>query len=143
MNVYEFLFSMISFFAYTLRESGEYMVIQESAEDYLEAILHLGKAKENVRSIDIVKHLGISKPSVSVYVKQLKENGYINIDEKGYLTLTKKGNEIAEKTYEKHLILTKIFTSLGVSEDIAMRDACKIEHDLSDETFEALKKHFR
>ena len=117
------------------------MKIQQSAEDYLEAILYLSEKMENVRSIDVVHHLGISKPSVSVYLKNLKLNGYISIDSNGYLSLTKQGMSIAQKIYERHNILAQLFMSLGVSRDIAYEDACKIEHDLSDETFEALKNH--
>lgn len=118
------------------------MKIQESAEDYLEAIHYIGLEKEHVRSIDVVRHLGISKPSVSVYLKNLKANGYINIDEKGYLTLTENGLAIAKKIYERHEILATVFMSLGVDKDIAYEDACKVEHDLSDQTFEALKQHY-
>lgn len=118
------------------------MKIQESAEDYLEAIHYIGLEKEHVRSIDVVHHLGISKPSVSVYLKNLKANGYINIDEKGYLTLTESGLAIAKKIYERHEILATVFMSLGVDKDIAYEDACKVEHDLSDQTFEALKQHY-
>ncbi len=119
------------------------MKIQESAEDYLEAILHLSRTRDHVRSIDVVHHLGISKPSVSVYLKNLKANGYILMDEKGYLTLTDTGMEIAKKIYERHLVLAKIFMKLGVNEKTAYEDACKTEHDLSDETFTALKEYFK
>ena len=118
------------------------MKIQESAEDYLEAILYLSERNEHVRSIDVVHHLGLSKPSVSVYLKNLRVNGYINMDDKGYLNLTESGMNIAVKIYERHKILSQIFISLGVSEDTAYKDACRIEHDLSDETFQALKKHY-
>ncbi len=118
------------------------MKIQESAEDYLEAILYLSERNEHVRSIDVVHHLGLSKPSVSVYLKNLRINGYINMDDKGYLNLTESGMNIAVKIYERHKILSQIFISLGVSEDIAYKDACRIEHDLSDETFQALKDHY-
>lgn len=117
------------------------MKIQESAEDYLEAILHLSRSIENVRSIDVVHHLGISKPSVSVYLKNLRLNGYIDIDSKGYLTLTKQGLDIAEKVYERHNLIAQLLMELGVSKETAFADACKIEHDLSDETFDALKLH--
>lgn len=118
------------------------MKIQESAEDYLESILYLSERMEHVRSIDVVHHLGLSKPSVSVYLKNLRMNGYINMDDKGYLTLTETGLEIAEKIYERHKVLSQMLISLGVNEDTAYEDACRIEHDLSDETFEALKKHY-
>lgn len=118
------------------------MKIQESAEDYLEAILYLSERNEHVRSIDVVHHLGLSKPSVSVYLKNLRVNGYLNMDDKGYLTLTDTGMEIASKIYERHKVLSQMFISLGVNEDTAYADACRIEHDLSDETFQALKKHY-
>ncbi len=118
------------------------MKIQESAEDYLEAILFLGKSHEHVRSIDVVHHLGLSKPSVSVYLKNLRVNGYINVDEKGYLSLTDEGLKIASKIYERHETLAHLFMSLGVNEATAYEDACRIEHDLSDETFQALKNHY-
>lgn len=118
------------------------MKIQESAEDYLEAILYLSKCNEHVRSIDVVRHLGLSKPSVSVYLKNLRLNDYINVDDKCYITLTDKGMAIAHKIYERHEILARILMTLGVSETTAYEDACRIEHDLSDESFEALKMHF-
>ena len=118
------------------------MQIRESAEDYLEAILQLSETREHVRSIDVVRHLKISKPSVSVYLKNLKINGYINVDDNGYLTLTESGLSIAEKIYERHKVLAKIFMSLGVPEDTAYEDACRAEHVLSDPTFDAIKKHF-
>ena len=128
---------------FIIKTRGVTMKIQESAEDYLESILIIGEKKEFVRAIDIVNHLGISKPSVSVYLKNLRENGYVDIDDKGHLSLTKSGLSIAEKIYERHKILSSLLMSLGVNEEIALKDACKIEHDLSDETFEAIKKHYK
>ena len=119
------------------------MKIQESAEDYLESILIISEQKEYVRAIDIVNHLGISKPSVSVYLKNLRENGYVNINDKGHLSLTESGLLIAEKLYERHKILSSLLMSIGVDKDIALKDACKIEHDLSDETFTAIKKYYQ
>ena len=118
------------------------MKIHESAEDYLESILFLGKSHEHVRSIDVVHHLGLSKPSVSVYLKNLRVNGYINVDDKGFLSLTEEGMKIASKIYERHETLAHLFMSLGVNEETAYEDACRIEHDLSDETFQALKNHY-
>ena len=118
------------------------MKIQESAEDYLEAILFLGKSHEHVRSIDVVHHLGLSKTSVSVYLKNLRVNGYINVDDTGFLSLTEEGMKIASKIYERHETLAHLFMSLGVNEETAYEDACRIEHDLSDETFQALKNHY-
>ena len=119
------------------------MQIRESAENYLETILILSqrKGKGEVRSIDIVNELEFSKPSVSVAMKNLRENGYITVDKDGYIRLTDKGLEIAEKMYERHTLLTKWLTALGVDEKIAVEDACRIEHVISEESFEAIKKH--
>ena len=114
----------------------------ESSEDYLERILMLSKKIKNVRSIDIVNDMKYSKPSVSIAMKKLKDKGLILIDNKGYITLTLEGEQIANNMYERHNILTKMLISLGVSEEQALEDACKIEHDLSEETFLAIKKHF-
>ncbi len=118
------------------------MQIRESAEDYLEAILHLSKTHEHVRSIDVVHHLGFSKPSVSVYLKNLRLDGYINVDTNGHITLTDEGMEIASKIYERHQVLTDILVTLGVTKDVALEDACRLEHALSDESFDALKKYY-
>ncbi len=117
------------------------MNIHESAEDYLERILILQKTNGRVISIDIANSMNYSKPSISRAVKNLKNSGYINVDESGNITLTESGMAIARRMYERHLLLTKYFINLGVSEEIAKIDACKIEHDLSDETFEAIKRH--
>lgn len=117
------------------------MNIYESAEDYLERILIITKEKGKVISLDIAKSMNYSKPSISRAMKNLKIDGYILIDDLGYITLTEKGYEIASRIYERHVLLSKYFVSLGVSPDIALADACKVEHDLSDETFEAIKKH--
>lgn len=117
------------------------MRIQESAENYLETILMLYQAKGAVRSIDIVNELHFSKPSVSVAMKNFRENGYINMDTDGYITLTDAGREIAERIYERHQLLTEILLHLGVDEEIAKNDACRIEHDLSDQTFEKIKEY--
>ncbi len=117
------------------------MKIQESAENYLEAILMVKEEKGEVRSIDIVNKLNFSKPSVSVAMKQLEANGYIERDSMGNISLLPPGKKIAESIYERHNTLTKILTLLGVSEETARADACRIEHHVSDETFEALKKH--
>lgn len=115
--------------------------IHESAEDYLERILMLSKKMSKVRSIDIAVDMNYSKPSISRAIKNLKENGYINDDANGNITLTEKGLEIANRIFERHTILTKIFVALGVSKETAASDACKVEHDLSQETFDALKKY--
>ena len=117
------------------------MKILESAENYLETILVLSRRIGNVRSIDIVTELGFSKPSVSVAMKNLRQNGYIQVDENGFISLLPSGREIAEKIYERHTLLTEWLTSLGVSPDTAAEDACRIEHVISSESFQALKEH--
>ena len=119
------------------------MKIQESAENYLEAILMLKNKNGYVRSIDIANHLGFTKPSVSVAMKSFREEGYINVDSDGNITLTEKGLEIAEKIYERHQILAKALMSLGVDEQTAFQDSCKIEHDISSTSFEKIKEHLR
>ena len=114
----------------------------ESQEDYLEKILQISQKKESVHAIDIAREMSFSKPSVSVAMNKLREAGYIEINDKGEITLTESGKEIAEKTLEKHIILTKMLMYLGVKEEIAMEDACRMEHDISDETWKAIKKHW-
>jgi len=116
------------------------MQLQESGEMYLETILILTKEKTNVRSIDVGEYMGFSKPSVSRAIGLLKNGGYVNVDPDGYLTLTDEGREIAEKMYERHEFLSAFLVSLGVPEEIAIEDACKIEHHLSDESFEAIRR---
>ena len=118
------------------------MKILESAENYLEAILIIKEEKGTVRAIDIAHHLGFSKPSVSVALKQLENNGLILRDDSSNIDLTDEGMKIAASIYERHTLLGKLFITLGVSEETAMADACKIEHDISEETFECLKKHY-
>ena len=115
------------------------MRIKESAENYLETILIIKKEKGNVRSIDIANELGVTKPSVSVAMKSFREEGYITVDENGGIDLTQKGMEIANRVYEKHKIIAKALMAIGVSEKTAYEDSCKIEHDISNETFEKLK----
>ena len=116
------------------------MKIQESAENYLETILILKNNNGAVRSIDIANELGFSKPSVSVAMKNLRENGYIEVDSSGYITLLDSGRQIAEKIYERHTTLSKWLVSLGVDAKTAAEDACRIEHIISSESFEAIKK---
>lgn len=116
------------------------MHIHESAENYLEAILALGE-KGAVRSIDVANYLEFSKPSVSRAMSLLRENGYVIMDQDGFLSLTDAGMEIASRIYERHQFLTKWLTALGVDPDVAAEDACKIEHDLSDQTFQKLKEY--
>ena len=119
------------------------MMIHESGEDYLEAILKLKEKLGQVRSIDIVGELGYSKPSVSIAMKRLRENGYIEMAADGYITLTADGREVAERIYERHTVLTKWLMNLGVDEKTASEDACKLEHDISSISFEKLKEHIK
>ena len=117
------------------------MKIQESAENYLETIYMLRQRKGVVRSIDIVNELSFSKPSVSVAMKNLRENGYVNMDPDGFITLCPKGQEIAERMYERHVFLSNWLVELGVDPDVAVEDACRMEHVISAESFAAIKAH--
>ena len=117
------------------------MSIQESGEMYLETILRLVEKGRDVRSIDIADYMNFSKPSVSRAVGLLKKDGYILVDGKGYITFTEEGRRRAEKIYERHKLLTEFFITLGVDPEIAAEDACRLEHVISDVTFEAIKKH--
>lgn len=117
------------------------MQIRESAEDYLESILVLSQKGGGVRSVDIAARLGVSKPSVSHAMKLLREDGYIAMDRYGTVTLLDKGAEIAGRIYERHRVLTKMLEGLGVPSEIARADACKMEHDISPESFEKIKEH--
>ena len=116
------------------------MHLQESGEMYLETIYVLSKSGV-VRSLDVAEYMGFSKPSVSRAVGLLKQGGYLLMDKDGYLTLTESGLDVAKKIYERHTLLSKILVRLGVDEKTAAEDACKMEHDISDETFEAMKRH--
>ena len=116
------------------------MQIQESGEMYLETILRLSKEKSSVRAIDICEHMGYSKPSVSRAVGLLKNGGYIAVDEGGHITLTDEGRTIAEKIYERHTLLTNFLVALGVDERTASDDACRLEHAISDVSFDAVKR---
>ncbi len=115
------------------------MALRRSAEDYLEAIYVLGQREGRVRSIDVAHHMDFSKPSVSRAVNQLKADGYLQAVEDGALVFTQKGRDTAEKIYERHTILTALLTGIGVPEEIAAEDACRVEHAISDETFACLK----
>ena len=115
------------------------MKIQESAENYLEAILTLGKQKPEVHAIDIASHLEFSKPSVSIAMKKLRESGYILVDEFGHISLTDTGREIAERIFERHTFLSKWLIAIGVSPETAAEDACRMEHVVSNESFEAIR----
>ena len=117
------------------------MVIKESAENYLETILMIKNKKGIVRSIDIANELGFSKPSVSVAMKRFREEDYILMDANGEITLTEKGKAIAERIYERHQLIAKALIYLGVDEETAYEDSCKIEHDISDQAFEKIKAH--
>ena len=119
------------------------MAIHQSGEDYLEVILVLKKRLGVVRSIDIVNELHYKKPSVSIAMKKLRESGYILTDAEAHITLTERGQEVAERVYERHQVLTSMLVSLGVDPETAADDACKIEHHLSQQTFECLKAHFQ
>ncbi len=116
------------------------MKIMESAENYLETILILKNKSGSVRSIDIVAETGFTKPSISRAVKHLRENGYITVGEHGHIDLTESGREIAEKIYERHRLLSKYLMKIGVSEETALEDACRIEHVISEESFSRLKE---
>ena len=116
------------------------MRIHKSAEDYLEMILRLSEEKGYVRSVDIAQGLSVSKPSVSVAMKQLREGGYITMGKDNYISLTESGMEIAQRIYDRHKVLTKLLIHLGIDPDTAQDDACKVEHDISPETFDALVK---
>ena len=117
------------------------MKIQESAENYLETILMLKEEKGAVRSIDIARKMDFSKPSISRAMSLLRENGYITMDKEGLINLTDAGMEIASRIYERHRLLSKWLVALGVSPETAAEDACRIEHDVSDETFQKIKEH--
>ena len=117
------------------------MTIYKSAEDYLEAMLMLKEERGYIRSVDVAEKLGVTKPSVSYATKRLRENGYIDFDPAGMIVLLGPGMEIAERINERHKLLTELLTALGVSPEVAREDACKIEHDLSVESFDAIRKH--
>lgn len=117
------------------------MEVRESAENYLETILIESKKKERVRAVDICTHLGFSRPTVSIMLKKLREKGLVEIDTNGSVRLTAEGQTIAEQTYERHCLITQMLTMIGVSPETAKEDACKIEHDLSEETVTCLKRH--
>lgn len=119
------------------------MQIHQSAEDYLETILVLREQKGLVRSIDVANKMGYTKASVSIAMKKLREAGYVEMDAEGFLTLTAAGQEIADRVYTRHKLLTAFFIRLGVSEEVAAADACRIEHDISEETFQCLLAHAR
>lgn len=114
------------------------MKIQKASEDYLEAMLMMKEKHGYIRSIDVAEHLGVTKPSVSYATKRLRENGYITMDPDGHIHLTDSGLEIARSMYRRHRLLTRFFVKLGVDEAVAREDACRIEHDISQESFDAI-----
>ncbi len=124
-------------------KGGLYLAVHKSGEDYLEAILMIRQEKGFCRSIDVAHHLNVSKPSVSVAMGQLRDNGMITTDASGLLDFTEKGYELASTIYQRHCLLTKFFRSLGVSDAVAQADACKIEHDISEETFQCFKRYLQ
>lgn len=117
------------------------MKMKESGEMYLETIYILLQKSQAVRSLDVAEYMNFSKPSISRAVGLLKREGYVSVDENGYLSLTDRGTELAARIYDRHIVLTKMLVLLGVDETIASQDACKMEHDISDESFEAIKNH--
>ncbi|MCL2372250.1 MAG: metal-dependent transcriptional regulator [Defluviitaleaceae bacterium] len=118
------------------------MVIRASAEDYLESILVLREKLGKVKSVDVAKFMGFTKPTISIQMKQFRDNGYIIFDDKRYIYLTEKGEEIARRIHDRHQLLIKILMAIGVSEQQAYIDACKVEHNISEETFECIKAAF-
>jgi Mn-dependent DtxR family transcriptional regulator len=132
-------FSLLFSCEHGILDSVMDMTIHKSAEDYLEAMLMLKEERGYIRSIDVADKLGVTKPSVSYATKRLRENGYISMDPAGMIVLLEPGLEIAERIYERHKLLTEILVYLGVSPETAREDACKVEHDLSVETFDAIR----
>jgi Mn-dependent DtxR family transcriptional regulator len=119
------------------------MAVTEAVENYLETILILSKKQPDIHAIDICSYLGYSRPTVSIVLKKMKDDGLVHVDADNHITLTSAGKKVAENIYERHTILSDFFVYLGVQRDVATEDACKMEHDISDETFELLKKHYQ
>lgn len=117
------------------------MAVSEAIENYLETIYILSQQQNEVHAIDICSYLSYSRPTVSIVLRQMREHGLVTVNQENHIFLTEEGLRIASRIYERHQVLTKMLMTLGVSHEIALRDACKIEHDLSDETFEAIKRH--
>lgn len=128
---------------FIMKERKKNVAVNESAENYLETILILSKTRPVVRSVDIAEELGFKKSSVSVAMKNLREKAHITVTKEGFIYLTPSGKEIAEMIYERHELFTKWLVQLGVDEKVAAQDACKIEHDISKESFEAIKRHIK
>ena len=119
------------------------MAVSEAIENYLETIYILSQQQNEVHAIDVCSYLSYSRPTVSIVLRQMRENGLVTVDEDNHIHLTAEGEKIATHIYERHTILSQLLMSLGVSKEVALHDACKIEHDLSDETFDAIKKHYQ
>ncbi len=119
------------------------MAVTEAVENYLETILILSKLQPDVHAIDICSYLGYSRPTVSVILKKMKDQELVKVDSDNHITLTEKGREVAEHVYERHNVISELLMKLGVSKETALEDACKLEHDLSDESFNALKEYFK
>ena len=119
------------------------MAVSEAIENYLETIYILSQRQNEVHAIDICAYLSYSRPTVSIVLRQMREHGLVTVNEDNHIFLTEEGRAIASRIFERHEVLTQALCALGVSQEIALRDACKIEHDLSDETFEAIKQHMR
>jgi Mn-dependent DtxR family transcriptional regulator len=119
------------------------MAITEAVENYLETILILSQKQPDVHAIDICSYLGYSRPTVSIILKKMKDEDLVTVDSDNHIRLTDTGRDVAERIYDRHKILTDFFTFLGVNRDVAAEDACKVEHDISDETFELLRKHYK
>ena len=119
------------------------MAVSEAIENYLETIYILSQQQNEVHAIDICSYLSYSRPTVSIVLRQMREHGLVTVNEDNHIFLTEEGHRIASRIFERHQVLTLLLTQLGVSHETAVRDACKIEHDLSDETFEAIKQHMR
>ena len=117
------------------------MAVSEAIENYLETIYILSQQQNEVHAIDICSYLSYSRPTVSIVLRQMREHGLVTVNEDNHIFLTEEGHRIASRIFERHEVLTQMLTQLGVSHETAVRDACKIEHDLSDETFEAIKRH--
>ena len=141
--IYYYVVSGVGAFVFARRgfRKGFHMVIRESAEDYLEAMLMLKQERGYIRSIDVAQKIGVTKPSVSYATRRLRENGYLTMDTDGLITLTDKGEEIAERMLTRHRSLTTLLVRLGVDPEIAQADACRMEHVLSQESFDAICRH--
>ena len=125
------------------RQEANAMAVSEAIENYLETIYILSRQQNEVHAIDICTYLSYSRPTVSIVLRQMRENGLVTVNEDNHIHLTEEGLAIASRIYERHTVLSDLLMSLGVKQETALRDACKIEHDLSDETFEAIKRHAR